>query len=96
MSAETASLVVQIAGAYLALGALFALAFVARGAARVDPDAREASWGFRVVVFPGVTALWPLLALRWARGLTSPPSERNAHRDAAAERTHGDAPERDA
>ena len=39
MSAETASLVVQIAGAYLALGALFALAFVARTEAHEADEA---------------------------------------------------------
>ncbi|GJM21606.1 MAG: hypothetical protein DHS20C15_15210 [Planctomycetota bacterium] len=73
-------------GVYVALGLLFALAFVIAGAQRIDPDARGGSWGFKLAVLPGVCALWPLLALRWARGRTSPPVERNAHRDSAAER----------
>jgi hypothetical protein len=69
------------AGVYFAVGAAFAVAFVLRGAARIDPAARGATWGFRLAILPGAAALWPLLARRWARG-TPPPEERNAHRDA--------------
>jgi len=77
-----ATVLVAGAGVYLAVGAVFAVAFVLRGAARIDPAARGASWGFRLAILPGAAALWPLLARRWARG-TPPPEERNAHRDAA-------------
>lgn len=69
-------------GVYAALGLLFAVAFIARGAARVDPQAVGGSWGFRLAILPGAIALWPLLARRWARGQT-PPEESNAHRDRA-------------
>lgn len=71
-------------GAYLALGALFAAAFVARGAGRIDPDAAEGSWGFRAVVFPGAVALWPVLLVRWVRRPAGS-SERSPHRSAARE-----------
>lgn len=74
-----------IAGAYLALGALFALAFVAFGAARIDPGARGATLGFRVVLLPGAALLWPLLALRWLRG-QGPPVEDTPHKRRAAPR----------
>lgn len=50
---------------YLVTGMLFALAFVVRGVERVDPAARGATAGFRIVILPGVMALWPLLAVRW-------------------------------
>ena len=84
MSAETvARLVVQAAGAYVAVGVAFALAFLWRGFERVDPAARESSPGFRLIVLPGVVALWPLLARRWLAGRGGPPVERNAHRRAA-------------
>jgi hypothetical protein len=53
-----AEAVVLIAGAYLAVGAVFACAYV-----RTIP----AGFGFRAIVFPGVTALWPLLIRRWPR-----------------------------
>jgi hypothetical protein len=74
--------VVAVAGVYLAVGVLFALAFAARGVDRIDPSARGAGWGFRLLIVPGSAALWPWLAARWARG-APPPEERNAHRDAA-------------
>jgi hypothetical protein len=70
------------AGCYLAAGLVFALAFVTTGVQRVDPAARGAPWGFRLLILPGAAALWPLLLARWLRG-TPPPEEHNAHRDAA-------------
>ena len=57
-------LVVSVS-AYVAAGALFAVAFVTRGVSRVDPAARAGTRGFRLIILPGVTVLWPLLALRW-------------------------------
>lgn len=84
MNPETiASVLVSLLGAYAGLGVLFAVPFVARGIERVDPAARGASPGFRLIVLPGVVALWPLLARRWWRGAGAPPVERNAHRAAA-------------
>jgi hypothetical protein len=68
--------------AYLALGALFALAFVLVLAPRLDPAARGSSVGFRLVIFPSVALLWPLLASRWLRGRYKP-IECNAHRRCA-------------
>lgn len=73
---------VTLLGVYAALGLVFAVAFVMRGAARIDPQAAGGSWGFRLAILPGVVALWPILARRWARG-GPPPEERNAHRRAA-------------
>lgn len=55
------------AGLYLAAGLLFATAFVSSGVQRVDPAARGAGLGFRLLIFPGVVALWPWLAIRWWR-----------------------------
>jgi hypothetical protein len=69
-------------GIYLGVGALFGLAFVTRGAQRIDPRAMGGSWGFRLAILPGAALLWPLLALRWRAG-SPPPEERNPHRDRA-------------
>lgn len=52
---------------YLTIGAMFAIPFSLRGAAAIDPAATHSSWGFRLLLLPGAAALWPLLALRWAR-----------------------------
>ncbi len=75
---------VRVLGAYLLLGVVFAVAFHLRGLRRLDPEASPTTWGFRVLVTPGVVALWPLLARAWVRGGAR--AERNAHRDAAVPR----------
>lgn len=77
---DLASIVVWMAGTYLTLGLLFAVPFVLRGVQRIDPAARAGTWGFRILIVPGVTLLWPLLARRWAVGSVHPPTEVNAHR----------------
>lgn len=81
-SEPIAELLVAVAAVYVVAGLAFAVPFVLRGVERIDPGAQGASWGFRLIVLPGVVALWPLLLWRWLRR-TSPPVESNAHRDAA-------------
>ncbi len=66
MERSLAEALLVILALYGAAGALFAGPFLARGAAAIDPGARGASRGFRIVVLPGVVAFWPLLARRWA------------------------------
>jgi hypothetical protein len=79
LSLALATSVLCVAGFYLGVGLLFAIAFVAFGIARVDSASRGASIGFRLVVLPGVTLLWPLLAWRWLRADRGPPIERSPH-----------------
>jgi hypothetical protein len=50
---------------YVVVGALFALAFVTVGVRAVDPIAKGSGTGFRLIISPGVAALWPLLLMRW-------------------------------
>lgn len=78
-----ASWLVTLLGVYSALGVVFAVAFVTRGVGRVDPAARQGTWGFRLLIVPGTVALWPLLARRWLGGVKAPPTEKNPHRSAA-------------
>ena len=59
------SFIVESIAIYALLGLAFAVGFAARGAATIDPVARGASWGFRILVVPGAALLWPLLAWRW-------------------------------
>lgn len=80
---EIAPWLVRVLGAYTALGVLFAVAFLTHGIERVDSGARGAGRGFRLIVLPGVVALWPLLLSRWLRRAQRP-VESNAHRRAAA------------
>ena len=77
-----ANVLVILLGVYVAAGLVFALPFVLRGVNRIDSIAGESSWGFRVIIIPGVVALWPILARRWMRG-SPPPAESNPHRRAA-------------
>jgi hypothetical protein len=64
---------------YTALGVGFALAFVAVGVKRIDSQAIGSGVGFRVLIFPGSVAFWPLLLRRWITGKGEPPEERNPH-----------------
>ena len=56
-----------VVATYLIMGACFGIVFLARGLARVDPAARGSSWAFRLLILPGVAALWPVMAAEWAR-----------------------------
>ncbi len=86
MSALTvAGVIVGTVQTYLAIGLLFALPFVLFLIGRVDPSAKGGTWGFRILVIPGVSLLWPLLLMRLVRGRTTP-VECNAHRRCAASR----------
>lgn len=80
MSLTLATWLARVFEFYFLFGALFAIAFAWRGAARVDPAAREGTWGFRLLILPGSALLWPLLLMRWLTGSTEPPGETNAHR----------------
>ena len=76
-----ASWLVTLLGVYAALGIAFAVPFAIRGVGRIDEAAKEGSKGFRVLIVPGVAALWPLFFRRWLRSLP-PPEEDNPHRKA--------------
>ena len=58
---------IWLAGAYVAAGVVFAVAFVGWGVQQVDPAAKGAPLGFRLLILPGSAALWPLLLRRWMR-----------------------------
>ena len=85
MALTIAHIAVAVLGVWTALGVLFAIAFVAIGAGRVDHDALTGGLGFRLLLFPGAVAFWPFLLVRWMRGSGEAPHERNAHRLAARE-----------
>ncbi len=75
-----AAILLSLAGLYLRCGFIFAIPFVLVGVGKIDPHAAHGSWGFRILILPGTTLLWPLLAKRWIRGVHEPPEEKNAHR----------------
>lgn len=65
---------------YFFLGFLFSVAFVTTGVKRLDPNAEGSGVVFRLLIFPGSAAFWPLLLRRWIRGDREVPGERNPHR----------------
>ena len=66
---EVAEVLVDALTAYGLTGAVFAVAFVMMGIQRVDSVAEHAPLGFRLIVLPGVAALWPLMLVRWLRAV---------------------------
>ena len=56
-------------GVYLATGIVLLIPMHRRILPRLDASADGASWGFRIVVSPGVVALWPVLLLKWRAAL---------------------------
>jgi hypothetical protein len=53
------------AAIYVAIGSVLAVPFLIFGIGRVDHAARGAPVLFRLLVLPGVVALWPLMLRRW-------------------------------
>lgn len=60
----TAQVILWSLAGYALIGTLFAVWFVFRGVSTLDPGAKDSPLLFRVLIFPGVVAFWPLLARR--------------------------------
>jgi len=56
---------INLLGVYTGIGLLFAIAFLTVGISQVDPDSEGSGVGFRLIILPGVAALWPVLLTRW-------------------------------
>ena len=67
MTVAAAEVLVQTIAIYVGCGAAFAAVFLWRWVGILDPAAAHGTFGFRVLVFPGVAALWPLFAVRVIR-----------------------------
>lgn len=61
---STAALIVYLVEMYLAVGLFVALMFIVFGIERVEPYSKG-SLGFRPLLIPGLTLLWPLVVWRW-------------------------------
>lgn len=84
MNIAIAETMVQAFSLYFALGFIFAIVFLVSGVGRIDPAARGAGIGFKLIIMPGLCLFWPLMLYRWiAKKL--PPVEQNAHRKIASE-----------
>jgi hypothetical protein len=65
MAFEWAQWLVGACGVYLVVGGIFAIAFVSAGLRHIDVAAKDMPWSARLLVFPGVVALWPLMLAKW-------------------------------
>ncbi len=79
MAESVAVILVRLVYAYAIVGIVFAIAFVILGVQKIDHRAKSSSWGFRLVILPGVAGLWPLVLTRWIRATGEPPLEREPH-----------------
>jgi hypothetical protein len=64
----TAEWIVNFLSGYAVIGVLFAIAFVTAVISHLDPVAKGSGIGFRLIILPGVAALWPLLLARLLKG----------------------------
>lgn len=64
---NAAEIILLVVGSYAFLGAAFATAFVVRGVAQVDHAAAQGPWTFRMLIWPGSAALWPVMMMKWIR-----------------------------
>lgn len=63
--------------AYAVLGAGFATVVQGRGLPKFDPGTQGTSVAFRLILLPGMIALWPLLVWRWKTATRHPPFQPN-------------------
>ena len=85
MPIEIARVVVAVFEAYALAGLGFGVVFLPRAIARLDHRIEGSPKTLRLLILPGVAALWPLFAWRWMTG-GSEPVERNPHRTKAGAR----------
>lgn len=92
MIEQTFTMLVTVAAVYAGCGLLVAVLFLARWCKAFDPSATAGSWGFRVLIVPGIIALWPvILAKVWTvrRGGSAQGPAETPVRQETLRRNHG-------
>jgi hypothetical protein len=85
VSLALAQFIVALFEGYTLAGVVFAALFLPRAVTRLDPRVAHAPVALRLLILPGLVALWPLFAWRWLSGV-SVAVERNPHRSKASAR----------
>ena len=57
-----------VAAGYTAFGIAIGILFLMFGISRADHAAKGSGFGFRLIVFPGLVMLWPVVLGRWFSG----------------------------
>lgn len=52
---------------YVIIGAIFAILFLWKGALKVDKNVAGSRFWFKLLLFPGSIAFWPLLLAKWRK-----------------------------
>jgi len=68
MTVELAQAVLDVVGAYFALGVAFAVVFLSFGLRRLDPIAASGPLRVKLLIAPGIVALWPVMLSMWLFG----------------------------
>ncbi|RNC80004.1 MAG: hypothetical protein ED557_12800 [Balneola sp.] len=52
---------------YILIGILFSILFIWKGLSKVDHGVEGSGKLFKVLIFPGLVAFWPLFAAKWRK-----------------------------
>lgn len=74
MSAAWAEGLLAVLSVYLAAGALFAAVITVKGLTRIDAGVRDMPWSARLLILPGLVALWPLMLVKCLKQKVPPVS----------------------
>lgn len=74
MSVLATQILLAIVGLYLLIGLGAAVLLQVRGLKKIDPTTAASPVGFRILITPGLIALWPILLVSWHRNATRPAS----------------------
>lgn len=53
--------------AYLGLGIIIACLYLIKAIHKVDQTAISTSLGFKLIIFPGLAMLWPIMLMKWSK-----------------------------
>ena len=65
MAVQIVSILLILAGLYLLIGIVFYFPFMRTGVHLIDDGVKKAPRFFKILIFPGVVALWPILLKKW-------------------------------
>ena len=56
-----ATVILWMALGYAAIGLAYGAWFIARALEQFDHSAQGSGWGFRLLILPGIAAMWPMV-----------------------------------
>lgn len=62
---DAVRVLLAVLGIYGLLGIILFVPFHRFALPAIDESARGASWGFKILVSPGLIALWPVILAKW-------------------------------